>query len=74
MIGRLADGTGTKSRRGETAFVRVIDSILRTISSADRLIEVMDEVTVPGTTGWMPSEEDSLVTAIDELRRPDTKS
>jgi hypothetical protein len=73
MIGRLADGTGTKGRRGEAAFVRVIDSILRTIRSADRLIEAMDDATVPGTASWMPSEEDSLVTAIEDLRRPGTE-
>jgi len=65
---RFADGTGSGTRTQiESACVRAIDAYVTLERRADRVLEALDDITIPGVVRHAITEEDSLVIAIKDV-------
>jgi len=63
---RFADGSGCGNRL-EAAVVRAVDAYMTIERKAQRLIDELDDVTLPGVVRHQIDPEDSLVIAMQDI-------
>jgi len=68
MAQKFPDGSGVNNSRVDSACVRAIDAHMTVINKADAILEVMDEMTIPGRVRGPIDDNDSMVIALREAR------
>lgn len=65
---KFPEGSGGGVAKSDVACVRAVDSYMKVIDLADRLIEDIDNATIPGVVRTPIKDDDSLVIAIQQAK------